>query len=132
MGKTTQKTHGMTDVTIQMGEGCADFLRHRYPRHTAKRVAYDLSRVAPDPDEAPQPRTVERWLTGAPPSNKHFALLVMRWGMEFVTAYLGPLLDQPDMDDIDRRFEAVTAQLDALRARAVLGLDTIDREGGAK
>lgn len=81
-GKTTEHLHDMSAaVADEVGSRVSYWLREAYPSDTAKVVArlFGCS-----------PRTVEGWLAGHMPANRHLLLMMRAWGRQFVAFIFEP------------------------------------------
>ena len=88
-------------VTIEMGDRVSAWLRQAYPRDAAKLAARDLGA---------SPHTVEKWLAGSLPANKHLVAMGQRWGKGFFAFILEPVVGP-------WRHYAMDAEIDDLKSR---------------
>lgn len=105
-------TRKMSDAATMTGERCADWLRREYPEPRAKAIARDFG---------VSDRTVEKWLTGAMPSNRAWVQMAARWGWRFISHVMEPAAGSPataaeirqDLEDLRSRLAAIDARVAA-------------------
>jgi hypothetical protein len=71
----------MTDVTIEVGQRVGFWLRQNFKTDTAKSVARLLGC---------SPKTVEGWLSGSLPANRHMIQMIAKWGYGFIAFVFEP------------------------------------------
>ncbi|MGE0716896.1 MAG: hypothetical protein AB7P02_15750 [Alphaproteobacteria bacterium] len=104
-------------LTDAMGQRVAVWLRHRYPREGAKRIARDM---------AASPHTARRWLEGALPENRHLVEMGRRWGSRFIAFVFEPVIGpaaglalDDELQELRERFTKLEAEF--AQARSVRG-----------
>lgn len=137
-GKTTERLHKMNQALMadQVGDRVATWLRNLFPINTAKEAARLLKC---------SPRTVEGWLKGQMPQNKHMLQMMQAWGKAFVAFAYEPAVGtqmaayqlDTELQDLKARLKRLEGDLHAADFGEVRGLenapvDTRGRAGGAQ
>ena len=112
--KTTEQLHEMNQALVadEVGDRVAAWLRNLFPVHTAKEAA----RLFNCP-----PRTVEGWLQGQMPQNKHMLQMMAAWGKGFVAFVYEPAVGTPmaayqletELQDLKAKLKCLEGNLDA-------------------
>jgi hypothetical protein len=88
----------------------AAWLRHAFPKHTAKQAAkaFCASQI-----------TTQKWLDGsAPPLNRHVMAMIKRWGHPFLRYTYAPLLPDKrtlseEIAELEQRLAKLKPKIDA-------------------
>ena len=107
-----RKNRKMTavDLSTAVGDRARQWLRQRYERDAAKRIARDFNVGQ---------RTAETWLAGAKPADRHLWAMVARWGRPFLDWISMPALTPEEEASLDERLERLEADLRNLLADLV-------------
>jgi len=98
------------DLTRDIAERVAKWLRYAFPRNTAKEVARTFS---------VSPHTVTSWLKAEyPPENRHITTMIKRWGFPFLRYIYASLL--PSTEDLAQELAELKRRLAQLEPRLLL------------
>lgn len=93
----------MTDVAGAVGVRVSYFIRQAHPQDTAKVVARIFGC---------SPKTVEGWLSGSLPMNRHLIQMMSRWGQRFIVFVFEPAVGTSlQAYQLDQELKEVKAQI---------------------
>lgn len=112
--KTTERLHDMNQALVaeEVGDRVSTWLRDLFPINTAKEVARLLKC---------SPRTVEGWLEGKMPQNRHMLQMMAAWGKAFVAFVYEPAVGtqmaayqlETELQDLKAKLKRLEGNLDA-------------------
>jgi len=123
-GKTTERLQ-MSSVAYademagEVGGRIAHWLRQRFPGDTAKNAARAFGC---------SPRTVEGWLAGNLPLNRHLIMMIAAWGQRFVAFIFEPATGTSMAAyQLDQEFHELKARMQALEGALNAATQNEDR-----